>query len=145
MALVMTCAWLVACSRIERARAVLAAMSPTVALICSVAVATEARLLEDCSMSEATESGLALASSAAEATVWALWAIDAVPEAVCLETADNSVAAEASVLTPPEMPPSSRRRFSVIACRATLIVPNSSLRVRSAGATSCEMSPAAMR
>ena len=66
------CAWVVACSLMARARAVLAAMSPTVVLICSVALATEEILAEDCSMPTATEVVLALASSAAAATVCGL-------------------------------------------------------------------------
>ena len=80
-----------------RARAVLAAMSPTVALISSVALATEEILTEDCSMPAATDMVLALASSAAAATVWAFSDIGATPEAVCFDTADSSVADAARV------------------------------------------------
>lgn len=76
----------------RRARAVLAAMSPTVALISSVALATEEILPEDCSMFAATDIVLALASSAAAATVLAFSDISATPEAVCFDTADSCVA-----------------------------------------------------
>ena len=72
-------------------------MSPTVALICSVALATDERLLEDCSMPAAIDMVLALASSAAAATPCALSDMEAVPEAVCFEIADSSVAEAARV------------------------------------------------
>ncbi len=101
-------------SLMARARALLAAMSPTVALICSVALATEERLPVDCFMPAAIDAVLALASSAAAATVCARSDIDAVPEAVSRETAESSVAALARVWTLVEIPPSSRRRLSVI-------------------------------
>ncbi len=90
---VMVCAWTVAFSLMARARAVLAAMSPTVALICSVALATEDRLPVDCSMPAAIDEVLALASSAAAATVCARSDIEAVPDAVSFEMAESSVAA----------------------------------------------------
>ena len=54
---------------IVRAFSALVAISPTVALISSVALATEDRLVAACSMLAATDVVLALASSAAAATV----------------------------------------------------------------------------
>ena len=94
---VMVWAWAVACSLMARALAVLAAMSPTVALISSVALATEERLAEDCSMPEATDKVLALASSAAAATAVVFSDMEITPAAVCFDTAESSVAEVASV------------------------------------------------
>ena len=56
-------------------------------------------------MPEAIDSVLALASSAATATPLALSDMDAVPEAVCLETAESCMAEPASISRLPQRCP----------------------------------------
>ena len=72
-------------------------MSPMVALISSVAVATEDRFVVACSIPAATEAVLALISSAAVATVAALALVPCAPLDICPAIADISVDDEARV------------------------------------------------
>ncbi len=80
----------------RRAFSELPAISPMVAVICSVAVATLARFVLVCSMPAATDVTLLVISSAAAATACALPEACCDPSDIWLELADNSVEEEES-------------------------------------------------
>ena len=96
----MRAAWRVASSVMRRAFSELPAISPMVAVICSVAEATLVRLVVVCSMPAATEVTLAVISSAAAATACALSEACCEPAVIWLELADSSVDEEEKTWIP---------------------------------------------
>ena len=92
----MRAAWRVASSVMRRAFSELPAISPMVAVICSVAEATLARLVVVCSIPAATDTTLAVICSAAAATACALPEASREPSDIWAELADNSADEEDS-------------------------------------------------